>query len=203
MLTIAAGSAILFAVLAALVALGLTASSDLGWTRAFQSVASPPLDVIANAHTVVGQLAVTLPIALVVAFVTRRRSGGRAWVGPLLILATGAVEVVVKTLTAHPAPPQEFVRAFGNPLGVPRELQPPFSFPSGHVARVTFLLFVMAALVARRWAWWVAAAGIALSVFLRVYIGDHWISDALAGVALGVAVGSLAVEWMRRTAARR
>lgn len=201
MLTIAAGSAVLFAVLAVLVALGLTASSDLGWTRAFQSVASDPLDLVANADTVVGQLSVTLALTALLAFVVWRRLGGRAWLGTSLVLATGAVELVFKFGLRHPSPPIELVRAFHNVLGI--RIESPSSFPSGHLARVTALVIVLAALWPRRWAWAAAAAFVAVTVFLRVYIGDHWISDALAGVALGTAAGALAVEWMRRTAPRR
>lgn len=196
--TLAAASAVLFLMLTALVGLGLTRASDLGWTRAFQSIASDPLDLLANAHTVVGQLSVTLALALVIALVTWRRLGGWAWLALGLILATGAVELLFKFLLQHPGPPQEFVRAYHDFLAI--RIASPSSFPSGHLARLTFLAIILAALWPRTWAWVAAAAFVALSVFLRVYIGDHWVSDALAGVALGACWGALAVAWMRGTA---
>lgn len=199
-LALAGASAIVFSLLAALVALRLTASSDLGWTRAFQSIASDPVDLLANAHTVVGQLAVTLVLAALIAVVTWRRLGGWAWLGLVLILATGAVELLFKFVLQHPGPPQEFVRSSHNLLGI--RLASPSSFPSGHLARLTFLALVVAALWPRTAVWMVAAAFVGLSVFLRVYIGDHWLSDALAGVVLGAAWGALAVAWMRATAQR-
>lgn len=201
-LVVAATCALVFAALGVLVMLGATRAGDLGWMRAFQSIASYPLDVLANAHTVVGQLAITLPLSVAMALVARRRLGGYAWLGPLFILATGGIELVFKNVAAHPGPPREFIRAFGNPLGIPRELHPAFSFPSGHVTRIAFLAVIVAALWPRTWVWSAAAGFVALSVFLRVYIGDHWISDALAGLALGSGVGALAVGWMRATAHR-
>lgn len=201
MLTIGAASAALFVLLAALVALGLTGASDVGWTLAFQSVASHPLDLVANADTVVGQLSVTLALAAALAVVAWRRLGGWAWLGVALILATGAVELLFKFALRHPGPPHELVRAFHNVLGV--RVEAPSSFPSGHLARVTFLAVVLAGLWPRAWAWLAAGAFVGATVYLRVYIGDHWISDALAGVALGAAAAAAAVAWMRAKAARR
>ncbi|MBU6424462.1 MAG: phosphatase PAP2 family protein, partial [Chloroflexi bacterium] len=172
---------------------------DTATTVLFQSVASYPLDLVANAHTLVGQLVVTLAVAAVLALVVWRRYGGWAALAPGLLLVTGAVELAFKLLIPRAAPPPEYVRAFQNVLGVKG---PPASFPSGHVARIAFLAVLVAALVPGRVSWVLAALFIAASVFLRVYIGDHWISDAVAGAALGVGLGALGVAWMRATASR-
>jgi len=189
-----------FVLLAALVALGATREADLATTMALQSVASEPLDLVANGHTLLGQLVVTLSAAALLAAVAWRRLGGYAWLGPLLILATGGLELIFKFALQHPSPPEEFVRAFHNALGI--RVESPSSFPSGHVARLAFLAMILAALYPRRASWVVAGAFVAASVYLRIYIGDHWISDALAGLALGAAVAGAAVGWMRITARR-
>jgi membrane-associated phospholipid phosphatase len=200
-----AGSAVLgaaFLALALLVTVGATRGVDLAVIRAFQSIASYPIDVAVNAHTLVGQLPVTLTAAVLVALVAQRRLGGYAWLGPLFILATGGIELVFKYIAAHPGPPKEFIRAFGNPLGLPPEWKPPYAFPSGHMARITFLTVVLASLFPSRVVFVLGGAVVALSVFARVYIGDHWISDSLGGVALGGAVALAAVAWMRATSRR-
>jgi membrane-associated phospholipid phosphatase len=191
-----------FLALALLVAVGATRGFDLAVTRAFQSIASHPIDVAVNAHTLVGQLPVTLAASVLVALVAQRRLGGYAWLGPLFILATGGIELVLKHVAAHPGPPREFVRAFMNPLGLPPEWRPPYAFPSGHMARITFLSITLAALFPSRVAFGLAALAIALSLFARVYIGDHWISDSLGGAALGASIAFAAVAWMRATAHR-
>lgn len=196
------GATLLFLSLALLVGVGATRGVDLAVIRAFQSIASYPIDVAVNAHTVVGQLAVTLPLSVVVAIVAQRRLGGWAWLGPLFILATGGIELVLKYTTAHPGPPREFIRAFINPLGLPPDWRPPYAFPSGHMARLTFLTLVLAALFPSRAVVALGAAFVALSLYARVYIGDHWISDSLGGVALGTSVGAAAIGWMRATARR-
>ena len=199
MVAVVALCALVFLGLAGLVALGATRAADLAVTVAFQSVASYPLDAIANAHTIVGHLLVTLPLAGALALFAWRRLGGWAWLGPTAILATGAVELLFKVALVHPSPPTEFVRAFGDTLAIRVGSS---SFPSGHVARITFLAIVAASFYPRSWTWLAASLAIAASVFLRVYIGDHWISDALAAVALGMGAAVVAIWWMRTTGRR-
>ena len=189
-----------FCVLAALVATGLAGPGDLAMTIAFQRVASGPLDLLANVETVIGQGVVTLGLALVLSLVIWRRGGGVAALAPLLILATVPIELFFKTVLQQPGPPREFTRSFHNFLGVSIETNA--SFPSGHVTRLTFLAIVAASLYPRGWMPAVTALFLVLAVFLRVYIGDHWISDALGGIALGGAFASLAVGWIRASARR-
>jgi undecaprenyl-diphosphatase len=192
--------AAMFVAIAAFVAFGHAGPLDLATTIAFQSVASDALDLVANVETVAGQLSVTLALALVLAFVAWRRVSPAAALGPLLILATGPVELLFKSIMQQPGPPHEFVRAFHNVLGV--RIDTPASFPSGHVTRLTFLVLLGAAMFPRGWMPAAAALAITAIVYLRVYIGDHWISDALAGVCLGAAFAALAVGWMRAAARR-
>jgi membrane-associated phospholipid phosphatase len=193
-------SAVAFIGLALLVALGATRGVDLATTHVFQALASYPLDVLVNWHTLLGQLAVTLPAAALLAVVVWRRHGGRAWLAPLAILATGAIELAFKLALVHPGPPEELTRAFFNPLGV--RVEAPSSFPSGHLARLTFLAVLVAGMFPSRVAWAGAAAFVALALFARVYLGDHWISDAVGGMALGTAVAAAALAWLRATRAR-
>lgn len=194
--TAAALCAAVFLALAAVVALGGTTAIDLATIRLFQSVASGPLDLIANAHTVIGQLVVTLAAAAILAVVIWRVHGGYAWLAPALILATSGVELVFKLAIRHLGPPEEFIRASHNVLGIKG---PPDAFPSGHVARITFLAVLIVALLPGRISAVLAVTLVVATVFLRVYIGDHWISDALAGAALGAGAGAVAVAWMRAT----
>jgi len=193
--TLAWRSAAVFIGLAVLVALGATRDIDLATTHAFQALASDPLDVLVNWHTLLGQLAVTLPAAALLAAVAWRRFGGWAWLAPLAILATGAIELVFKLGLVHPGPPEELTREFFNPLGV--RVEAPSSFPSGHLARLTFLAVTVSGIFPSRSALIAAAVFVALALFARVYIGDHWLSDAVGGLALGGAVAAAAVAWMR------
>ena len=83
------------------------------------------------------------------------------------------------------------------------------AFPSSHAANAATL----AAVLARRWRRitipaWLAAAMVAFS---RLYLNRHWMSDVLAGVAIGVLGAWVAFRWISpwieawfaRVAARR
>lgn len=186
----------IFAVSTALVTARATGGVDLRVTTAIQGASASWLDAIASVHTVVGHVAVTLPLAAMLAIFVRRRSRGRAWIGPLFILATLAIEVVLKFAVAHPPPPNDMTRMVSG-ADLLWDTVPPYAFPSGHVARVTFLAVVLGSLIGSPRYRVAAVAFVAFSVFARVYVGDHWISDTLGGLGLGALVGSIAVLWMR------
>lgn len=69
----------------------------------------------------------------------------------------------------------------------------PHSFPSGHAARA-FLIAVMAAGLGPAWAGillWIWAPLVSLA---RVAMGVHYVSDIVAGMAVGILVGLIVLE---------
>ena len=154
-----------------------------------QSVRAPWLDLFASAVGIFGQAEVAAGFALGLAAARLRRRQRDAWV-PLVLAAVLASEVVLKTAVIQPMPPEELSRTV--------ELIPfahvalAGSFPSGHVARAAFL-----AGVARLPAW-LAVSLVALMMVTRVYLAEHWPSDVLGGLLLGVLVAQVAVVAERR-----
>jgi undecaprenyl-diphosphatase len=86
---------------------------------------------------------------------------------------------VLKGVYERPRPPESLVVTTGA------------SFPSGHAVAASAT--VVAAVIAmvppeRRRAWW-ALAAVAFSILMglsRAYLGTHWLSDAVAGILLGI-----------------
>jgi magnesium-transporting ATPase (P-type)/membrane-associated phospholipid phosphatase len=151
------------------------------------------LTPIVQAVTRLGSNLVILPTALVVGgvFMIRRRD----W-RPLVLLGAAAIGAVllydiVKALVGRPRPPSSIW--IGHFSGS--------AFPSGHTtASVAFyamlaLVLSIGAPVGRRALLWTGAALVAVAVGgSRVYLGAHWLTDVLAGGALGAAwVGLLIV----------
>ena len=117
--------------------------------------------------------------------VARFRAYPRAALIPLLIVVTIAIEALLKLLIPEAPPPHERSRSV--------ELIPfvhvPFAhaFPSGHVARLAFLLRIGDPIPT-----WLVVTGIAIMALTRVYLADHWLSDTIGGALLGLGVANVA-----------
>lgn len=149
-----------------------------------QSVHAPWLDVAASFVGLFGQAEISCAIALGMA-VARWRHGRRDAIVPLFILATIAIEAALKLVVPQAPPPHERSRT----IALFPFISAPFtnSFPSGHVARATFLLAI-----SRGVPLVVTALGIVAMALTRIYLGEHWLSDTIGGALLGAAVALLA-----------
>ncbi len=125
-----------------------------------------------------------LALGMAVARYRRTRSLRHASI-PLFIAVTVVVETLLKLWVPQVPPPDERARTVA--LLPFAQVHFAYSFPSGHVARAAFLLAIARGLPAL-----VVAAGVLLMIVSRVYLAEHWLSDALGGAALGFAVAYLA-----------
>ena len=78
------------------------------------------------------------------------------------------------------------------PAEVARSYKNSFSFPSSHATNITASMLFLG-LVYRRWLAPLLAVALLVS-FSRIYIGVHWPSDVLAGMALGAAIARARVR---------
>lgn len=145
-----------------------------------QSVRYPALDLVASLIGLAGQAELTIGIALGLA-VARARASRRDGIVPLFIVLTIAIEAFLKIVVPHPPPPSDVART----VELLPSLHVPFanSFPSGHVARITFLSAIVRGVPT-----WVRVAAVVLMIASRLYLGEHWLSDCLGGLALGYLV---------------
>jgi undecaprenyl-diphosphatase len=82
------------------------------------------------------------------------------------------------------------------PAKVVQSYKASFSFPSGHAANITASMLFIALVYRRALA---PALAVALIVsFSRIYVGVHWPSDVLAGMALGAAIAAPAYVIFKR-----
>jgi undecaprenyl-diphosphatase len=175
-----------FLLLALLLTLGSSlAAYDLQVTQFLQARRTPLLShamlLVSDAHETVRVLAVAVLLAI-----WRLYRGDRPGAMSLAVVPTGELlNLVLKQIFQRPRPtvPEPLV-----------ELAT-YSFPSGHAVASSVFYGALCVLVLQRVrspalrvaAVAGAAAMVLLVAFSRVYLGAHYLSDVLAGIAVGTA----------------
>jgi membrane-associated phospholipid phosphatase len=120
-------------------------------------------------------------VAVVALFIFERRAGWLMLIGSISSL----LDNIIKLIISRQRPPADLVHILSPTTG--------FSYPSGHAVFFTWMSFMLAVSIApkirptfRPILWILAAAVIVLTCLARVWAGDHWPSDVLGGVLLGV-----------------
>lgn len=121
-----------------------------------------------------------LPVAWIAAYVVFKRGRGD--------LALHVVVTQLGALTLNQLPKFLFDRDRPH-LWAHRGQYAQASYPSGHMIASVAILFTFAVLLHRergwRWPYVVAAAILGISLYSRLYLGVHWPSDVIAGLAMG------------------
>jgi membrane-associated phospholipid phosphatase len=159
-----------------------------------RSIRDPAWDGLVTFATRVGHVGPTFAIALLLSVIGFRTGPRWAWIAPLFIVLTVGVEFWVKHSLTRPVHLGEILSLLGSVLGNPLHL--PGTFPSGHVARLSFLASIGSQLMPRI-ATLVLMLLVAASFVARMYVGSHRFSEVLGGLALGLAVGGAAAAWLR------
>ncbi len=138
-----------------------------------------PMELI---NWMAGYLQVLLGVVAVIAlFIFARRAGWLMLIGSISSL----LDNIIKLVISRQRPSVDFVHILTPATG--------FSYPSGHAVFFTWMSFMIAVSLAPRIGpvyrpvlWILAATVIVITCLARVWAGDHWPSDVLGGVLLGV-----------------
>lgn len=156
---------------------------DVDFARWLHEHSSPILVDVFKVVTLAGNAIVLALLTLVaVALLARRRAFERAVLVVVVAVGIELLNAGLKLLFHRPRPELAFVHL------------DTYSFPSGHAAGSAAIYSLLAVLLARgmttRGRILVGFATAALIVaigFSRLYLGAHYLSDVLAGTALGLA----------------
>jgi len=192
-----AGVAACLALALAVVALGLvvsagaTAAADEAMAAWLHGLRAPWLDQVMMTASALGDGSQRTAATIVVtAYLLARRRW--RWALALVLVMAGAsvVTPALKDLFQIARPTALYAGADA------------FSFPSGHASSATAFYLLLGWMASRPLAprrrplvWLVAGAIILLTAVSRIYVGAHWPSDVVGGVALGAALAGLTVAF--------
>ncbi len=151
-----------------------------------QGLACGPMDTL---MATASNLLAWIPVLALIAIVLGVRGGarGRLAVAAMVVafaLADPFVAHVLKPLFARPRPCHELGEAIRLITGCGGA----FGFPSNHAANSAALAAALGTLVPRTL--WFGVPIAVLVSFSRVYLGVHYPTDVLAGMAVGAAIGA-------------
>jgi undecaprenyl-diphosphatase len=180
--TLRLGVALVLLVLAAaLLVPGGPSGIDSRWLEWMDSTRTDALTFLARGfdHLGRGIVRVVVPLAVGVVLVIARR-----WAGLIAFAITESLTPLlvnaIKGAVDRQRPAGALLTAYGS------------SFPSGHAAYAAATVVALVLLFTRadeRRAVWLFAALAAVGMgWSRTYLGVHWLSDVLAGSALGIGV---------------
>jgi undecaprenyl-diphosphatase len=151
-------------------------------TDASVALRGPLIDRLALWVSRLGSTPVVLGAGAVGVVLAARRCRVLALVMLATIAARAPVEWLLKDVVGRP-----------RPTGARLVAGTGFSYPSGHVLAAAatwgFVPVIAALYIHRRWLWWtltgLAWSTIALVAWSRVWLGVHWTSDVVGGLAIG------------------
>jgi undecaprenyl-diphosphatase len=202
LLTVVLGAAawLFFGILEDVVSGDPLVRADSAIYRALQDLRTAPGDMVMIAITELGDTAVVVAVTIVVSLWLAWKRAWRTAVYWLVAVAGASTLNTAIKAALHRVRPGDLLYAGSSA----------FSFPSGHstvnMVLYGFLTFLIAREIRPEWRLPVALGAanlIFLIAFSRLYLGAHWLSDVVGGLAFGsVWLALLGLIYLRRPAER-
>lgn len=188
-------SFLLFTILSALVFGGFFTSLDLLATLNLQRIVPRFLDLPFSIFSLIGSFEITTFVLFLIFLRLLKHKHFLAIFGLFLYVIGHIIEISGKFFLFHPSPPFSLFRGVG--IIEPNVyIHTNYSYPSGHLFRTAYLVVLIFFLINKKF---IKVKNTYISGFLivflllmiisRIYLAEHWLSDVLGGLMLGLSFG--------------
>jgi undecaprenyl-diphosphatase len=195
---------IAFVAFSAVVASGATFRADDATSRYFKSVqGNPALDAVMILITSLGDVTTMFILGIILTIIRRTRKIGMIFLIALVVVVVFVM--YIKAIVGRQNPPYRFEPALQFPKGfsIENDSLAPFAFglsyPSGHAARATALIFITGFAIYNKsrkvsYALWTFPVIVGIT---RLYVMQHYPTDIMGGFLFGGMVSVVLANAMK------